>query len=71
MAGSTGSYERDVDTLERELGIIEDTFRGLSDEDWGTRTLLQPIDPELPRWLADGSGFLPSDDTVKRLRPAE
>jgi len=50
MAGSTGSYERDVDTLERELGIIEDTFRGLSDEDWGTRTLLQPIDPELPRW---------------------
>lgn len=29
MAGSTGSYERDVDTLERELGIIEDTFRGL------------------------------------------
>jgi hypothetical protein len=50
MAGSTGSYERDVDTLERELGIIEDTFRGLSDEDWGVRTLLQPIDPELPRW---------------------
>ncbi|HEU4399226.1 MAG TPA: hypothetical protein VFU54_15485 [Actinomycetota bacterium] len=38
MAGSTGSYERDVDTLERELGIIEDTFSGLSDEDWGVRT---------------------------------
>ena len=50
MAGSTGSYEREVDTLERELGIIQDTFRGLSDEDWSRRTLLQPIDPELPRW---------------------
>src|SRR6266511_2039159 len=50
IAESTGSYERDVDTLERELGIIEDTFRGLSDDDWRTRTHLQPIDPELPRW---------------------
>jgi hypothetical protein len=50
MAGSTGSYERDVDTLERELTILEDTFRGLSDEDWSNRTHLQPIDPELPRW---------------------
>jgi hypothetical protein len=28
MAGSTGSYERDVDTLERELGIIQDTRSG-------------------------------------------
>jgi hypothetical protein len=48
MAGSGGSYGRDVDTLERELGIVEDTFRGLSEAEWGTRTLLQPIDPELP-----------------------
>jgi hypothetical protein len=50
MAGNTGSYERDVDTLERELGMLEDTFRGLSVADWGTRTLLQPLDPELPHW---------------------
>ena len=44
------SYERGVDTLERELGIIEDTFQGLSGEDWSSRTHHQPIDPELPRW---------------------
>jgi hypothetical protein len=50
MAGSGGFYGRDVDTLERELGIVEDTFRGLSEAEWGTRTLLQPIDPQLPRW---------------------
>jgi hypothetical protein len=50
MAGGTGSYQRDVDVLERELGIVEDTFRGLSEGDWGAQTLLQPLDPELPRW---------------------
>jgi hypothetical protein len=34
MAGSGGFYGRDVDTLERELGIVDDTFRGLSEAEW-------------------------------------
>jgi mycothiol maleylpyruvate isomerase-like protein len=45
-----GSYERDVDVLERELQSIEETFRSLSESDWTDRTLLQPIDPDQRHW---------------------
>jgi len=44
MTGSTGSYERGVDTLERELGIIEDNFRGAL-----RRGLEQPDPPSAHR----------------------
>jgi hypothetical protein len=45
MAGSTGSYERDVDTLERELGILEDTFRGSPTRTGATGPTFSPSIP--------------------------
>lgn len=45
-----GVYEHTVDTLERELSAIEQTFRNLTDEDWHRPTRLQPLDPSLKHW---------------------
>jgi hypothetical protein len=45
-----GDYDRDVDTLERELGGLLEVFGGLTAEQWQTPTLLEPLDPDLPRW---------------------
>lgn len=45
-----GTYEHVVDTLERELTAIEQTFRSLSDEDWQRPTRLQPLDASLKPW---------------------
>ena len=45
-----GAYERDVDTLERELDGLLDTFGSLTPEQWATPTLLEPLDPALPHW---------------------
>ena len=44
------SYEHAVDTLERELGGVADTFAGLSDDEWQMEAKLVPLDTELPHW---------------------
>jgi hypothetical protein len=44
------TYEATIDLLEQELTRVEDTFRGLSPEEWQTVTQLMPVDPALPRW---------------------
>lgn len=45
-----GTYEHVVDTLERELTAIEQTFRSLGEEDWQRPTRLQPLDASLKPW---------------------
>ena len=45
-----GSYEDTVRTLEVELAQVEQTFRGLSDAEWGTPTRLRPLDESKPHW---------------------
>jgi hypothetical protein len=45
-----GSYEDAVQTLEVELGRVEQGFRALSAEDWRTPTKLRPIDEAKPPW---------------------
>jgi mycothiol maleylpyruvate isomerase-like protein len=44
------SYDDAVQTLETELGQVEQAFRGLTAGDWQTPTLLQPVGAELPPW---------------------
>jgi hypothetical protein len=44
------SYESAVQTLETELRQVEQAFRGLTEADWRTPTLLQPVDDLLPPW---------------------
>jgi hypothetical protein len=43
-------YADAVDALEVELQQIEDTFRGLTEEEWQLPTRLDPVDPSLPHW---------------------
>jgi hypothetical protein len=45
-----GTYEDAVRTLEVELGRVEQAFRDLSEEQWGTPTKLRPLDESLPNW---------------------
>jgi hypothetical protein len=45
-----GSYETTIDTLAGELSRLEAAFRGLTDQEWATRTQLVPVDPGLPHW---------------------
>jgi hypothetical protein len=45
-----GSYETTIDTLAGELSRLEAAFRGLTDQEWATRTQLVPVDPDLPHW---------------------
>jgi hypothetical protein len=45
-----GTYEHTVDTLERELTAIEQTYRSLTDEDWRRPTRLRPVDASLKPW---------------------
>jgi hypothetical protein len=44
------SYESAVQTLEAELRLVEQAFRGLTESDWRTPTLLQPVDEGLEPW---------------------
>ena len=44
------SYDDAVQTLETELGQVEQAFRGLTADDWRTPTRLQPVGDELPPW---------------------
>jgi Mycothiol maleylpyruvate isomerase N-terminal domain len=44
------SYENAVQTLEAELRQVEQTFRNLTESDWQTPTLLQPVDEGLRPW---------------------
>jgi Mycothiol maleylpyruvate isomerase N-terminal domain len=44
------TYEHAVATLDRELNQVEDTFRGLSEDEWAIEVKLEPIDASLPHW---------------------
>jgi Mycothiol maleylpyruvate isomerase N-terminal domain len=44
------NYDADVRTLEAELAVVGQAFRGLAESDWRRPTLLQPLDESLPRW---------------------
>lgn len=44
------SYEAAISILEAELTAVEQTFAGLSADDWRLTTRLVPVDPDLPRW---------------------
>ena len=45
-----GDYEHSLDTLERELQGVRDTFASLSDDDWRSPTLLEPFETGRPPW---------------------
>ena len=40
-----GSFGQVLDTLERELQGVSDTFASLSDDEWRMDTLLEPFEP--------------------------
>jgi len=44
------TYEQTIDTLDRELRGVADTFADLSEADWQTPTLLAPFEPDRPPW---------------------
>jgi hypothetical protein len=44
------SYEDALDTLDRELRGVADTFADLADAEWQTSTLLEPFDADRPHW---------------------
>jgi len=44
------SHEHTIDTLERELQAVEQTFRGLTEKEWDLPTKLEPLDASLPHW---------------------
>ena len=44
------TYEQALDTLQRELQGVADTFADLSDQEWAMPTLLQPYEADKPRW---------------------
>lgn len=44
------SYSEIVDTLEEELGRLQEVFAGLSDEQWQMETKLVPLDAEASHW---------------------
>jgi hypothetical protein len=43
-------YETILRTLESELAGVERVMRGLTEKQWRTPTLLQPVDQALPHW---------------------
>jgi hypothetical protein len=45
-----GTHEDTVRTLETELGLVEQGFRGLTAEQWATPTRLVPVDGARPPW---------------------
>ncbi len=45
-----GSYQHDIDVLERELTSVEAAFRSLGPNDWLLPTGLEPVDTTLKRW---------------------
>jgi hypothetical protein len=44
------TFDDDVRVLESELTTIEQTFRGLSADDWRSPTKLMPVDDSRPHW---------------------
>jgi Mycothiol maleylpyruvate isomerase N-terminal domain len=44
------TYEEALDTLDRELQGVADTFADLSAAEWQAPTLLEPFEPDRPRW---------------------
>jgi hypothetical protein len=44
------TYEHALDTLERELGRVLETFESLTDDEWAAEAQLVPLDPDLPHW---------------------
>ena len=45
-----GSHEDTIDTLEVELGQVEQGFRSLTTDQWATPTKLRPLDETKPHW---------------------
>ena len=45
-----GSFGQVLDTLERELQGVSDTFASLSEDEWRMDTLLEPFELGRPRW---------------------
>jgi Mycothiol maleylpyruvate isomerase N-terminal domain len=45
-----GTHEDTVGILETELGLVEQSFRGLTAEQWATPTKLRPLDEAKPTW---------------------
>jgi len=45
-----GTHEDTVRTLETELRLVEQGFRGLTGEQWATPTKLRPLDEAQPPW---------------------
>jgi len=45
-----GSYENEIDVLERELDGVLAVFDGLSGDDWTMQTKLMPLDEGAPHW---------------------
>jgi uncharacterized protein (TIGR03083 family) len=45
-----GSHEDTVNTLEVELGRVEQGFRSLTADQWATPTKLRPLDETKPHW---------------------
>ncbi|MGH3454092.1 MAG: maleylpyruvate isomerase N-terminal domain-containing protein [Nocardioidaceae bacterium] len=45
-----GAYEGSIDILERELDRVLATFEGVSSQQWGRPTALEPFDASLPHW---------------------
>jgi hypothetical protein len=48
--GKGMTFDDDVRVLESELTTIEQTFRGLSADDWRSPTKLMPVDDSRPHW---------------------
>jgi hypothetical protein len=45
-----GTYENEIDMLERELQGVLAVFDDVSGDDWTKPTKLDPLDPNLPHW---------------------
>ncbi|MGZ5297806.1 MAG: hypothetical protein ACXWEZ_12920 [Actinomycetota bacterium] len=45
-----GTYEQEIDVLERELQGVLAVFDEVSGDEWTTLTRLEPLDPSLPHW---------------------
>jgi hypothetical protein len=45
-----GTYEHEIDVLERELQGVLAVFDEVSGDEWTKLTKLQPLDPSLPHW---------------------
>lgn len=65
-------YDTDLRTLAAELGRVEQAFRGLSESDWRSPTLLQPLNETHARWtLFELAGHLDISIGLTRMLVAD